>query len=85
VREGLAAVELQPISRHAARGDDHVAALAEIYVMVGQYGEAINQLELLVSQPTSYKPALLRLDPVWAPLWDDPRFQALLSKYATAP
>jgi serine/threonine-protein kinase len=55
---------------------------APIYVMVGEYDEAIAYLEELVSTPSNYSVGLLRVDPLWDPLRDNPRFQALLEKYA---
>jgi serine/threonine-protein kinase len=61
--------------------DDAVADLAEIYVMVGDHDAAIDQLEYLLAMPTGTGPRLLRLDPLYDPLRDHPRFRALLEKY----
>jgi hypothetical protein len=58
-----------------------VGTLAEVYAMVGEYDAAIEQLEYLLSIPCLVSPALLRIDPIWAPLRDHPRFQALLERY----
>jgi serine/threonine-protein kinase len=58
-----------------------VTRLAEIYVMVGDYDAAIGQLEIVLPLPSDMKVtvALLRVDPVWAPLRGNPRFERLLS------
>lgn len=77
IREGEKAVELLPISKDAFSGPDHVERLAEIYVRVGENDRAIDQLEQLLSIPSRLSPALLRLDPIWDPLRDDPRFRRL--------
>ena len=40
-------------------------------------------IERLLSIPCEFSVGLLRLDPVWDPLRDNPRFQALVEKYGT--
>ena len=79
IREGKQAVELLPVSKEAWRGAVHLEDLAHIYVMVGEYDAAIDQLEFLLSVPSPISSSLLRLDPKWAPLRDNPRFQKLLT------
>ena len=81
IRAGKKGVELLPMSKEAWRGAYRVEDLARIYVMVGEYDAAIDQLEFLLSRPGDLSIALLRLDPHWKPLWDHPRFQALVEKY----
>jgi serine/threonine-protein kinase len=61
---------------------------AEIYAQAGDHDRAIGIItEVLESRPgfTAITPFMLRLDPVWDPLRDDPRFQALLEKYPAGP
>ena len=81
IREGKMGVELLPVSKEAWRGLYRVEDLAQIYVMVGEYDAAIDQLEFLLSRPGELSIPLLRLDPRWKPLWDHPRFQELIEKY----
>jgi hypothetical protein len=51
--------------------------------MVGEYDEALRLLEGPMSKQRVYHGiGTLRLDPVWKPLRDNPRFQALLHKYS---
>jgi serine/threonine-protein kinase len=47
---------------------------------VGEYEAAIDQLEYLLSVPSVITIPLLRVDPLWDPLRDHPRFQALLER-----
>ena len=53
--------------------------------MVGEHDEAIRQHELLFSLPGGPSVLLLRLEPVWRPLSDHPRFPDLLRTYDSFP
>jgi hypothetical protein len=57
--------------------------MAMIYTIVGEYEKAIDELEYVLSIPSHCSPNYLRADPLFAPLQDIPRFQALLEKYDT--
>jgi serine/threonine-protein kinase len=74
------AVEMAPIFLGTERGVSLADDLAEIYVRVGEYEAAIDQLEYLLSIPSTISIPLLRVDPLYDPLRDHPRFQALLEK-----
>ena len=52
--------------------------LAYIYTIVGEYDEAINQIEYLLSVPGESSISLLRCYPTWDLLRDHPRFKKLL-------
>ncbi len=81
IQVARAAVDLFPLSMDAWRGGNWLSNLAEIYVRVGEYEAAIDQLELLLSIPSPLSAPLLRVDPLWDPLRDHPRFQKLLEEY----
>jgi TolB-like protein/tetratricopeptide (TPR) repeat protein len=57
--------------------------LARIYIMVGQKGKAIDLLESLLRTTYYVSPAWLRIDPTFAPLAGDPRFDRLASSPPT--
>lgn len=78
VREGEKALQLLPVTKDARDGPQIVADLAEIYAMAGQHDAAIDRLESVLSVPYYMSAALLRVDPIWDPLRDHPRFQQLL-------
>jgi serine/threonine-protein kinase len=80
LREGKLAVEMLPVTKEAWRGLFRVEALAKIYVMVGEFDKAIDQLESLLSVPGELSIPILQLDPVWAPLRNHPRFKKLLEQ-----
>ena len=82
IREGELAAKLAPISQDAFSNTDITTLLAQIYVMVGEYEDAIDQLEYLLSIPALLSTPSLRVDPTWAPLREHPGFEALLKKYA---
>jgi serine/threonine-protein kinase len=69
IREGKLAVELLRY---------RVKDLARIYVMVGEFDKAIEQLEFLLSRPGEMSIPLLKLDPAWDPLRNHPRFKKLI-------
>jgi len=78
IREGKLAVKLLPVSKEALVGVIRIGDLARIYVMVGEFDAAIDQLEFLLSVPGELSIPLLRLDPAWDPLHDHPRFKKLV-------
>ena len=78
IREGRLAVKMLPVNKDAMRGFHRAKDLAQIYVMVGEFDLAIDQIEFLLSIPGPLSVPLLRLEPVWAPLREHPRFKKLL-------
>ena len=83
IREGKLGVELLPVSKDAMIGPVGVEGLALIYVMVGEYDAALDQIEYLFSIPCFLSVPYLRLDPRYDPLRNLPRYQKLVEKYAT--
>ncbi len=55
--------------------------MAKIYLLAGQYDNAIDELEFVLSIPAPVSAKSLRINPFFEPLRDQPRFQALLEKY----
>src|SRR6266853_535840 len=82
IAEGKRAVELLPESQDAFDGPQATATLAKIYAWTGEFDEAFRLLDHLVKIPNGVAVAILKLDPEWDPLRKDPRFQALIEKYA---
>jgi serine/threonine protein kinase/tetratricopeptide (TPR) repeat protein len=80
IREGKRGVELMPISNEHLRGAYRVWDLARIYTMTGESEKALDLLEQLISMPSDFSIAWLRVDPTWAPLRNNPRFQRLIAE-----
>jgi TolB-like protein/Flp pilus assembly protein TadD/tRNA A-37 threonylcarbamoyl transferase component Bud32 len=81
IREGRQAVAARPISLDHYLGPHIVSRLAEIFIMMGENEAAIDQLAIALPLSGDYNVTvpLLRLDPIWAPLRGNPRFEALLN------
>jgi serine/threonine-protein kinase len=80
ISEGQKAVAMRPASKDASEGPEEEEKLAWIYALLGDADHAIPILKRLLQVPydaTPITPALLRLDPVWDHIRDDPRFQEL--------
>ncbi|UCD25541.1 MAG: hypothetical protein JSW51_06400 [Gemmatimonadota bacterium] len=78
VREGLEATRLRPMVEDVVDGAVASEVLARIYAMVGEADAAIGRLEVLLSGPSLLSGELLLLDPVWAPLAGNQRFQDMV-------
>jgi tetratricopeptide (TPR) repeat protein len=78
IAAGRRAVEMLPVEKDAYIGPLQVQHLAMIYAQVGEPDLAVDQLDYLLSIPSRLSVPMLRLDPRWDPLRDDPRFQSLL-------
>jgi serine/threonine-protein kinase len=85
VYHGQRAVELMPVSRDYILAAVMRQDLARIYVEVGDHDAALDELDYLLSVPSELSVWGLRLDPVWDPLRENPRYQALLKKFQTSP
>ncbi len=81
IAEGKRAVELLPESQDAFDGPQITATLAQIYAWTGEFDEAFRLLDHLLVVPNGLTVPMLKLDPAWDPLRNDPRFQALIAKY----
>src|SRR4029079_2484412 len=78
VREGLRATADAPINRDAFVGPYIQHQLARIYLLVGEPEKALDQLEPLLRIPYYLSPGWLKIDPNFAPLRGNPRFERLL-------
>ena len=79
--EAQRAADLLPESKDALGGPDITAGVAEVDCIVGENGRAIELLDGLLGRPSNITVPILKLSPVWDPLRQDPKFQALLEKH----
>jgi tetratricopeptide (TPR) repeat protein len=78
IREGERGVALMPISRDAFSGPYIQHQLVRIYMVLGEKEKALDRLEPLLKVPYYLTPGWLAIDPNFAPLKGQPRFEALL-------
>jgi TolB-like protein/Tfp pilus assembly protein PilF len=79
--EAQRATELLPESKDAFGGPEIAAGVAEVQAILGDNGRAIEILDGLLSRPSGVTVQALKINPIWDPLRNDPRFQALLNKH----
>jgi len=79
IEEGKRGVALWPISRDAYNGAYVQHQLVRIYLLVGEPEKALDQLEPLLKMPYYLSPGWLRIDPTFAPLKGNPRFEKLIA------
>ena len=85
VRAAERAMELAPISVDIVRATCTMGGAAEIYAWVGENDSALRLLDELLRLPAGREASvpLLRMDPAYDRLRDDPRFEQMLQRYAT--
>jgi serine/threonine-protein kinase len=83
IREGRRAAELLPPSRDALSGAGMLVYLAQVYVRVGNYDAAFEALRSTAPlfSGNAVSPSLLKLDPNWDPIRNDPRFAQLAVQF----
>jgi tetratricopeptide (TPR) repeat protein len=84
IRAGERAVALIPASRDGYIGPYLQHLLARTYVLVGEPEKAIDQLEALLKMPYFLSPGWLRIDPSFASLKGNPRFERLVAPRVTS-
>ena len=77
VQEGERGSQLMPVSQDSYGGSYLQHQLARIYLRVGERAKALDVLEALLAKPYYVSPGWLRIDPEFAPLKGDPRFDRL--------
>ena len=82
VAEAQRASELRPESKDAFGGPEVTESVAQVYAILGEKDRAIKLLDGLLSRPSGMTVQILKVNPIWDPLRNDPRFQALLTKYS---
>jgi TolB-like protein/Flp pilus assembly protein TadD len=80
IAEGKRAVELTPEAADAFSGPELTASLAQIYAWVGEKDKALQLVDHLLQTPNGVTVSMLKLDPMWDPLRNDPRFQTLIDE-----
>ena len=81
IAEAIRATELLPESVDAFEGPLCTQTLAEIYMVVGEYDKALSIAEGMLDRPTQMTVATLKLNPLWDPVRQDPRFIAMIKKH----
>jgi hypothetical protein len=63
-----------------SRGADAEISLAQDYTLAGQKDQAFEWMERSITGREGQELTLLAVDPVWRPLYSDPRFSIVLHK-----
>jgi tetratricopeptide (TPR) repeat protein len=80
IAEGRAGAALSPLATDKINGPYYQHQLARIYLLVGEKEKALDQLEPLLKTPYYLSPGWLRLDPTFAELRGNPRYERLIGR-----
>ncbi len=83
VSEGKKGIELLPLEKEAYKGYYRQWDLAKIYVLTGDYNNALKQIDFILSIPGSFSVSLLQLEPLYDPLRNLPGYKAIVQKYSS--
>jgi serine/threonine-protein kinase len=79
IRNGELGIAAVHPDQDASNGPYFRHVLARLYVAAGEYDKAIDQLQALLKMPYDLSPGWLRIDPNFAPLKGNPRFERLVA------
>ena len=81
IAEAKRATELLPESIDAFDGPVCTQTLMEVYLLVGEYDKALELLDGLLTRKTQVTVAQVKINPVWDPLRQDPRYLAIMQRH----
>ncbi len=81
IREGKKAMKMVPISVDKFMAPGYIIDMAEIYTILGDYDQALNEIEEVLAMPFSFSAKSLALNPSWDPLRSHPRYKQIVTKY----
>lgn len=76
------AIDLLPVSKDAFHGPDILEVAAHVYAALTDADRAFQALRELAKVPNPTSPELLRLDPGYDPIRNDPRFAEILPQFS---
>ena len=82
IKEAQHAVDLMPVSRDVYDGALVLQGQAQVYVWTGEKDKALALLRILLGMPGYLTYGYLHVDPSWAPLRGDPRFEQFVASLA---
>ncbi|MBT4034867.1 MAG: hypothetical protein HOB84_08940 [Candidatus Marinimicrobia bacterium] len=78
ITAGKLGIELEPVSKNALNGPDHLELMAHIYSLLGEADLAFDIIEELLSFPNDFTIWSLKLHPAFDSLRDHPRYKKLV-------
>jgi len=80
--EGRKGIELLPLEKDAFKGYYREWDLAIIYILLGDYYNALKQIDFILSVPGAFSVNQLKLDPLYNPLRSLSEYKVIISKYS---
>jgi tetratricopeptide (TPR) repeat protein len=79
IAEGERGMALLPVERDYQNGMYMQHQMVRIYLLVGDHERALDVLESILARPYYLSPGWLRIEPTYAPLKGNPRFEKLIA------
>jgi tetratricopeptide (TPR) repeat protein len=82
IHQGKKAMEMVPLSIDKFMAPIYIINMAEIHTMLGDYDQALDEIEQVLAIPFSFSIKSLELLPTWDPLRSHPRYKQIVTKYS---
>jgi Flp pilus assembly protein TadD len=82
IAEGKKGIELMPLEKEAYKGYYREWDMAIIYTLIGDYNNALKQIDFILSIPGAFSVNQLKLDPLYDPLRNLSGYKTIFEKYS---